>query len=249
MPDEITRAPQQRTLLDALPKWYTRKRGEEGIYAEPPFDLSEFIEGGPAIGPLKMVGGAGKYIKAAAIKLKSGKIFEGPSHHLAAEKFKGKWSEVDDADGFVTDAGEFLTREQAVRALPPGSIGKGTEDALDIVNQPVKFKKSVDFKLREVELQKHERPSQTFFRKVSEDISTAAELGIPDVEGNRLMGAIRNNILKREDVLPILEKYMAADNKIDLSKMSELDYMKLFGSYGGEGWVEMMRRRYKRYIR
>lgn len=139
MPDGITRAPQNRTLLDTLPAWYTRKRGEEGIYAEPPFDLSGLIEDA-AIGPLKMVGKVGKSIRAAAIKLKSGKVLSGPSHHLALEKFKGKFDEVEDADGFVTDVGEFLTRKEAVKALPKGSVGKATEDAEDIVGQTIRKK-------------------------------------------------------------------------------------------------------------
>ena len=136
MPIGNVRAPQQRTLLDVLPAWYTRKRGEEGIYAEPPFDLSGFIEDA-AIGPLKLVGKVGKSIRAAAVKLKSGKILEGKTHHLALDQFKGKFDEVEDADGFVTDAGEYLTRKEAVRALPKGSVGKGTEDAADIVGEKV----------------------------------------------------------------------------------------------------------------
>ena len=48
-----------------LPKWYTREKGDEGLYAEPALDLGLMVEDAAA-GPLKIIGKAGRAIKAAS---------------------------------------------------------------------------------------------------------------------------------------------------------------------------------------
>lgn len=80
-------------------------------------------------------------ITAAAIKMKNGKVLTGKAHYDVFEKIPvAKQSEIADADGFVTNTGKFLTREEAVALLPEGSAGKKTWDASDIVGKEIEKK-------------------------------------------------------------------------------------------------------------
>ena len=101
-------------------------------------------------------------------------------------------------------------------------------------------------KLRDELLQKQETATGTFLRKVAEDEAIESSLGIPKPEANRLLNAITEGTLKRGEVSSIVQKYANENGKLMIEKMSEADYMKLFASHGGEGWREMMHRRYLR---
>ena len=111
-------------------KWFERTGDEPpSLYAEPNYNWS--------LGEIDPPGIGGKeFVKAAAIKLKNGRIFEGASHHIAMDEFdkvhSGRdWKKlVDDADGFITSEGRFITRDEAVKLT-----GQKSEDAADIIGR------------------------------------------------------------------------------------------------------------------
>lgn len=107
-------------------KWFGRTGGEPpSLYAEPRYNWS--------------MGEVGPFIRSAAIRLKSGRIFTGRSHHEAMEEFDKVFSIrdwkrlVDDSDGFITNKGKYLTRKEAVRIT-----GQKSEDAADIVGRSMR---------------------------------------------------------------------------------------------------------------
>ena len=61
----------RQSARDILPKWYTRERGDGGIYAEPPLDLGLMVEDA-ALGPLKLVGKGEKLLKGGFKQLARG---------------------------------------------------------------------------------------------------------------------------------------------------------------------------------
>ena len=114
--------------------WFNRKREDEGLYAEPKYNWAM----GEIPGPIKGIGQS-EVIVAAGIKLKDGRVFKAPTHHLAMEEFDKAglsirdWKNlVDDADVFVTSRGRTLTREEAVRLT-----GERSEDAADIIGYDI----------------------------------------------------------------------------------------------------------------
>jgi len=82
-------------------------------------------------------------IQAAAIRMKDGTIYQGKTHHLAMEEFDKAggsirdWHNlVDDANGFVTNRGQFITRKDAVKLT-----GEASEDATDIIGRNIELPK------------------------------------------------------------------------------------------------------------
>jgi len=117
--------------------WFNRKRMDEGLYAEPKYNWAM----GEIPGPIKGIGQS-EVIVAAGIKLKDGRVFKAPTHHMAMEEFDKAglsirdWkSLVDDADVFVTSRGRTLTRKEAVELT-----GERSEDASDIIGHDITFK-------------------------------------------------------------------------------------------------------------
>jgi hypothetical protein len=126
----------KKNLMGEQPegKWFGDRvsgKQEPRLYSKPTMNWM--------LGEVDPPGLKGEFIQAAAIKLKNGKVFEGATHHLAMDEFDKVYSIrdwkslVDDSNGFVTDKGRFLTRDEAVKLT-----GEKSEDAADILGRSVR---------------------------------------------------------------------------------------------------------------